>query len=168
MTWSSRPASWGVPGHANRGTEYEAVLDQIALLTTPNEATWTPAWTSSGTAPAIGNATVTGKYWQAPGGLWVDAFMKVTFGSTSTYGTGVFFFSLPVTAASDQVASSIGVAYYLDSGTAEGGGIVKCESTTLLRVVPAEDTNSNNWGQTSPITWTTNDVFQATVRYRAA
>lgn len=32
MSWSARPASWGVPGHANRGTEYEAVLDRIELL----------------------------------------------------------------------------------------------------------------------------------------
>lgn len=149
-------------------TRTDAFLDQIDSLTSPAETSYTPAWTSSGTAPAVGNATRVGKYWRAESGLWVDVFVKFTFGTTSTYGTGVYFFSLPVNAAADQVASAIGTAYYLDSGTAEGGGIVKCESASTIRIVPAEDTNSNNWGQTAPITWTTNDVLQFTCRYRAA
>lgn len=32
MSWAARPSTWGTPGHANRGTEYEAVLDRIELL----------------------------------------------------------------------------------------------------------------------------------------
>lgn len=32
--WTGRPANYGAPGHANRGDEHEAVLDQIAFLST--------------------------------------------------------------------------------------------------------------------------------------
>lgn len=33
MSWATRPTNWGRPGHAERGNETEAILDQIELLT---------------------------------------------------------------------------------------------------------------------------------------
>lgn len=33
MSWATRPANWGKPGHAELGSETEAILDQIELLT---------------------------------------------------------------------------------------------------------------------------------------
>lgn len=32
MSWAARPASLGIPGHANRGAEWEALLDRVELL----------------------------------------------------------------------------------------------------------------------------------------
>ena len=33
MTWDTRPEDWGKPGHAELGSETEAILDQIEYLT---------------------------------------------------------------------------------------------------------------------------------------
>lgn len=157
-------------GHIPTADELAAWSDQIDALTNPPETDWAAsvAWTSSGTAPALGNAVKVAKYWRTPNGLWVDTFQRVTFGTTSTFGTGVHFWSLPVTAAADQVASAIGEAYGLDAGTQEYTGVIKLESATTCRVIPAEDTSATNWGQTSPFTWGNGDSIVLTARYRAA
>lgn len=54
---------------------------------------YTPAWTASGTAPAIGNGSLKGRYLKL-GALWI-VFLDWFSGSTSTYGTGTWSFSLP-------------------------------------------------------------------------
>lgn len=71
----------------------------------PAYTTYTPAWTSSGTAPALGNASNTGRYIQM--GKFVMFEMLLQFGSTSTFGTGTYYFSLPVTAASTYSIASV-------------------------------------------------------------
>jgi hypothetical protein len=54
---------------------------------------WTPAWTASGTAPAIGNSSITGVYTRA--GSVITYSIDFTIGSTATVGTGQWYFSLP-------------------------------------------------------------------------
>jgi len=78
---------------------------------------YTPVWTSSGTAPSLGNGTLTGKYSRV--GDLVYFSMKLTFGSTTTAGTGDYSFSLPFTMtntsngiAGDAAALNDGVAWY--------------------------------------------------------
>lgn len=62
--------------------------------------TFTPAWTSSGVAPAIGNGTLSGRYLQL--GKFVHFEMYFLAGTTTTFGTGDYSFSLPVTAQFDN------------------------------------------------------------------
>jgi len=59
--------------------------------------TYTPAWTASTTNPVINNGTLTGSYMQA--GKYVTFRIRVVMGSTTTYGSGTYFFSYPFTAA---------------------------------------------------------------------
>jgi hypothetical protein len=54
----------------------------------------TPVITASGTAFAIGNGAVAGAYSQIQ--KWVRYRGKIVFGSTTTFGTGVYSISLPV------------------------------------------------------------------------
>lgn len=35
MSWGARPTNWGIPGHINKGNEFEAVLDRLELLSSP-------------------------------------------------------------------------------------------------------------------------------------
>lgn len=60
----------------------------------PTYQSYTPTWTSDGTQPAVGNATVLGRYTQI--GKFVHCYGVIAFGSTTTFGTGDYFFSLPV------------------------------------------------------------------------
>lgn len=55
---------------------------------------WTPTWTTTGTAPAIGNGTLIGRMMRiAPSGVGTQfVFIRLTWGSTTTGGTGSFQF----------------------------------------------------------------------------
>jgi hypothetical protein len=56
---------------------------------------YTPGWTSTGTAPAIGNGTLTGRYLQL--GALVIFSAEMVAGTTTTFGTGNYSLQLPVT-----------------------------------------------------------------------
>lgn len=71
-------------------------------------ASFTPTWTGSGTNPALGNGTLTGKYTRF--GKTLFGRVILTAGSTTTYGTGSWRFSLPVTPHTDYtVSATLGV-----------------------------------------------------------
>lgn len=54
---------------------------------------FTPLWQSNGTAPALGNGTLTGR-WRQVGGA-ADIEIRLNLGSTSTTGTGTSFITWP-------------------------------------------------------------------------
>lgn len=164
MSWTQRPASWGIPGHVNRGTEYEEVLDQIESLTAPGWTSYTPAWTSAGTQPALGNGTIAGRYRKVAEGDWVYAEFKLTMGSTTTFGTSFYSFSLPLTASATGAANATGAALILDSGTQDRMATCKMETTTTVQVVTASGTITN----TSPQTFATGDVIRWEILYEPA
>lgn len=132
--------------------------------------TYTPAWTASGTPPALLNGTLTGR-WLRMNQL-IIAELSLTMGSTTTFGTGVYFFSLPSTAsASSIVFNAAGQAWALDAGVKETGGICKIEAGgTTFRIsgAPIAAGTGDNWGQTVPFTWGSTDVLTARVMYEPA
>lgn len=58
--------------------------------------TYTPVWGSTGTAPAIGNGTLVGKYITI--GKLTHAWISQVNGSSTTYGTGTYSWTLPTVA----------------------------------------------------------------------
>ena len=117
-------------------------------------ASYTPTWTSSGTAPAIGNGTASGFYQHVGYGLIVVG--HIVFGSTSTYGTGNYSFATPVTAALHSLTySGFGHALLVDTGTATRHGIVVVLQDTIQ--IRYTDTGSSLVGQTTPHTWANTD-----------
>jgi hypothetical protein len=56
--------------------------------------TYTPTWTASTTNPTLGNGTLSGRYLQI--GKRIEFSIQITWGSTTTAGTGTWAFSLPV------------------------------------------------------------------------
>lgn len=56
---------------------------------------YTPSWTSSGTAPSLGNGTLIGSYNII--GQTVVGAARLIMGSTTTFGTGNYFISTPFT-----------------------------------------------------------------------
>ena len=139
-------------------------------VTWPTYTAYTPAWTASGTAPAIGNAVVTARYVQI--GEMVHAYGSITFGSSSTYGTGSYLFALPVTAsASAFTVLSIGSADIYDaSATALGRARVSAGSVTTMRLsLGATYLGVNTLiGQTAPWTWAVGDIIYWSIIYEAA
>lgn len=125
---------------------------------------YTPAWTSTGTAPALGNATVDAAYQQF--GKTVRFRIFITLGSTSTVGTGSYRFSLPVTAKMGARHPLGPVVIYDSSTTTEDDDYrAVLNSTTTLKMVKG---NSTAVSQTNPWTWATSDEFHIQGEYEAA
>ena len=76
--------------------EVDRAIDDLQKLTPADysQSIYTPTWSSSGTLPVLGNGSITAKYHQA--GNLVAVAINLTMGSSTTYGTGYWRFSLPV------------------------------------------------------------------------
>lgn len=117
-------------------------------------STFTPTWTASGTAPAIGNGTVSGFYQEIGVGLLVVGHL--VFGSTSTYGTGNYSFATPVSTELNSLTyAGTGTALLVDTGTATRFGMVVVLASTIQ--IHYTDTTTSLVGQTVPHTWASTD-----------
>lgn len=63
------------------------------------------SWTASTTNPTLGNGTWSAKYRQTQ--KTIDFNIVLTIGSTTTFGSGLYAFALPVTPATDFCCSVI-------------------------------------------------------------
>ena len=131
---------------------------------------FTPVWVSSGTAPALGNATLTGRYAQI--GKQVHCYGRIVFGSTSTFGSGTYKFGLPVLAAANAVNSRVGGPVELFDTSASATGLGRAQITDNNRFAA-------NYGATylgtltaigpaAPWTWATGDIVAWNLTYEAA
>lgn len=78
---------------------------------------YTPQWTASVTAPVLNNGTLVGKYMKI--GQLVVYYLELVPGSTTTFGSGQWFFTLPpFTVASLGLTQNAtrGIAYDVSSG----------------------------------------------------
>lgn len=126
---------------------------------------WIPysfTWTSTGTAPAIGNGTITGKILRHG----KVGFVSLNFapGSTTTFGTGSYRWSLPWPGKTDQMVVLPGSGYAFDTsaGTtfaAQSPIFITASTFALITTAGAQ------WGQTVPMTWVTNDFGVASFAY---
>jgi len=129
---------------------------------------YTPTWTASTTNPAIGNGTITGRYTQL--GKLVSFSVVVTMGSTTTYGSGDWRVSLPVTAVNANAVQTgcmyldAGIAWYNGIGSTTYGG-----STTFITLIHNKGASAiSGVTSTVPFTWGNGDKFEVTGTYEAA
>jgi hypothetical protein len=133
------------------------------------DTAYTPTWGSSGTAPAIGNGSIIGAYSQIQKRVFFR--VGVTFGTTSTFGTGNYTLTLPV-------APSSGIPYWSFLGYALQGGNAY---TLTLDVNGGSTSAALNYQSslvglktrvtpTAPLTWTatTGNGFWFSGTYEAA
>jgi len=145
-------------------TDVKVTLTNLLAAISPAWTSYTPVWGASGTAPAIGNGTIVGSYLQI--GKRVDYKILVTFGSTTTFGTGNYTFSLPVATISGLPAwFPMGTWMGTASGTVLGG-LASWQSTTTIsglnHSVGTSGAQSSQVGTTMPVTWAnTNTIYFA-------
>lgn len=147
--YTSTPKTWA--SEAMTSTDLNAyVRDPIAALDT--WTSYTPTWASTGTAPAILNGTLVGRYTQV---LKTCFFaVGVTIGSTTTFGTGNYTLTLPLTPSS-VVPYWSWLGYGLTGGTsyqltldANGGS-----ATAAMNYQSSTAGAKTRVGQTAPATW---------------
>lgn len=123
---------------------------------------YTPALTSSGSAPSVGNGTIAGKYryvdWKT-----IISEANLTVGSTTSFGTGVLFLSTPQTAVAALTGG--GTWHLVDIGVQEYCGVSKIETTTTYRLVIAAGGSVSG---TTPFSIGTADVLRSQLVFEPA
>jgi hypothetical protein len=118
----------------------------------PGVFNYTPTWRGFTTNPVLGNGTLTGKV--IINGRKVTFDIYLTAGSTTTFGSSLWYFGMPVILNAPQFT---GIAYAEDySTTTKYMGLVRTEQYTgeLVINVPG----SANWyASNQPITWASGD-----------
>jgi len=180
--WDESQTAWHLNGRLDLSDATNA--GQIKFPATQNassdpntlddyeEGTFTPTWTSDGTAPSIGNGVLSGKYTKI--GNRVDCVMTFKAGSTTTFGTGNYSFALPFTAAAStgSLTSFTGVAYIDDTGTGWGQGTITGRSASAtkfdINLVPIGSIGTARVTNTAPMTWANGDSLTASFTYFTA
>lgn len=141
---------------------YAATLNQLGAVS----ETFTPTWTSSGTQPAIGNGTLTGRYFRIQKIVFVQILLICN--STTTYGTGDYRFALPVTARAGLFGYfSYGTTRVYDQSAATtyyGQASSYANATTYTNAYVGNSLITN----TAPMTFASGDEIQMTFWYEAA
>lgn len=123
---------------------------------------YTPTWTTDGTAPSLGNGTLTGAFMSA--GKHTTFRLRLLAGSTTTFGTGQFRFTYPVTALT---ASNPDLSGYVFRSGPSYWGIIGVEfSATVFRMVGTA--NNSLVTSTAPVTFTNGDALVMGGTYEAA
>lgn len=125
-----------VAGQIDHINDHEKIAVALNALMTALGAAWTtytPTWVSSGVQPVIGNGIMAGAYLQ----LGKTLFVRVVLipGTTTTFGTGTYSFSLPpgcVSAAEQALAARL---WDTSTGTAYEGAAGAGAASALLNVV---------------------------------
>ncbi|MEU5197294.1 hypothetical protein AB0G86_25135 [Streptomyces scabiei] len=138
--------------------------------TNVNTGAWTaftPTWTSSGTAPALGNGVLVGRYQRV--GRTITCHINLIPGSTSTFGTGNYSFALPATSA-NQGCSYVGNAHLLGAARWNGQTVISPNSTTVSPFFPSNSSTTTTAFMTStvPEAFGNGDQLRMTFQYEAA
>ncbi|TDQ01240.1 hypothetical protein [Labedaea rhizosphaerae] len=153
------------------------IVDEAAVVERSSTQGWvsngawtsyTPAWTTSGTQPSLGNGALTGE-WARVGNL-VFVRVSLTWGSSTSGGTNAWGFSLPITAAYTTAHNPWplygGAAimrdvsafnYYAGTATIDSSG------STIGGIY-----SSGQIAATSPFTFAAGDHLSLSAIYRAA
>jgi hypothetical protein len=115
--------------------------------------TYTPTWTAATNNPSLGDGIISGRYKAIGKTIFVRIHMQV--GSSTTFGSGHWKFSLPVAAYSGT--SVVLSATYLDSGTQWYSGVATTEYDSNTGYVVPITASSGTVIPTIPFTWAPTD-----------
>lgn len=129
-------------------------LDQTAWTA------YTPTWTAASTNPVIGNGTIQGYYKVIGKTCFVRG--NIAMGSTTTFGSGEWYVSMPFTAShADAILMTVAL---LDNGTAWYNATMAGARAGFNYKAPIQYQNTSNGtasdvNATQPFTWTNTDRF---------
>lgn len=162
----SRPSITDDSGNLTSGTIFNAafftdIFDKIDAYVDGTITTgYDFAWTAS-VPPTLGNGTKSGVWFKQ--GRMLFWQYSLSMGSTTTFGTGLWAFGLPVSVGS----TAGGVALILDSSAGQYYlGTVQLATGTTFNVI-THGTTAGGLAPAVPFTWATSDTI-AIAGYSAA
>ncbi|QXE36982.1 hypothetical protein KQY30_24990 [Streptomyces sp. GMY02] len=166
MTFS--PRTWTVGEIVTDVMLNEQIRDQFNSMFDAWTA-YTPAWTAATTNPVLGNGSINGRYMKI--GRTCHVNIELTMGSTTTYGSGIWNFALPFTAAA-AVGSRIGNAQAaIPAGSrVPGQTVVTAGGSTFSTFFPASTSVSflSSGSAPVPFTWASTHQLRASLVYETA
>jgi hypothetical protein len=143
------------------GQDLTAASALLAVMT-GQPGLYVPVWASDGTPPVLGNGVIVGKFWQAGHLVWVQ--IALSMGSTTTFGTGRYGFTLPVAAPTDvdqPIAGSV-----LDNSAGGSYSITgRVNGTSIGR---SSTPSGTNLGASSPMVFAVSDQINYAGLYISA
>jgi hypothetical protein len=142
-------------GSTTTVTDNAPGVSQGNFIDIRRSTSYTATWTAS-VNPAIGDGSIAGAFQRKGENCFFD--LKVTMGGTTTYGTGIWLFTLPYTASRDQQVTAIAFdagGPYTVAGRILGG-------TNTMRVAGVAGVLVQS---TVPFTWASGDVLQVSGEY---
>jgi hypothetical protein len=120
---------------------------------------YTPVWTAASVNPVIGNGTIEGYYKVIGKTCFVRG--NVAMGSTTTFGSGEWYISMPFTAS--HADAILMTANLLDNGTAWYNATMNGARAGFTTKAPvqyqAAGGTANDVNATQPFTWASTDRF---------
>ncbi|MEU0991926.1 hypothetical protein [Streptomyces sp. NPDC005953] len=141
------PRTWSVGETVTAAMLNTEVRDQFNSMFAAWTA-YTPAWSSAGTAPVIGNGSITGRYMKV--GRTCHVAIRHVCGSSTTYGSGGYLWSLPFTSANAGV-EYLGSARLTGTDAWLGQTVVSANSGLISPTFPASATNTRSATQTASV-----------------
>lgn len=163
MTWTDPPRTWLAGEEPSAAVLNQHVRDQFKALGDAWTA-YTPTWGASGVAPALGNGTITGA-WMNTGKLVIGRIF-LTMGSTTTYGTGTYLFSLPFSSVVGAQWFPVGGCTCRDTSAGTTYGLVAFTGGSAT--VAGGTDAGGRVGQLVPFTWASTDTLGINFTYEAA
>ncbi|NUL09061.1 hypothetical protein [Streptomyces lunaelactis] len=159
------PRTWVVGEVVTAALMNQEIRDQINSMLAAWTA-YTPAWTAVTTNPVVNNGTITGRHMKV--GRTCHTQIDLVTGSTTTYGSGGYSFSLPFTSAS--VGTRTGLAHVFLSQRYLGQFHVAASATTGTLFFPASGSVSNLSQAASnvPVTWANGLQLRISLTYETA
>lgn len=143
---------------------------ELGLLNSTQNTTdaiaFTPSWGADSVNPAIGDGTIVGYYTRLGKNVHVE--VEVNMGSTTTFGTGDWFFgNMPFTCDANIGSTGAGQLYdnNLNNNYPAAANIFK--NTAIVRVWSV-GTTGGGVDSAQPFTWAQSDILRFSIDYIAA
>lgn len=132
---------------------------------------YTPTWTAATTNPVLGNGVLTGKYMRVNKLVMASIFLQI--GSTTTMGSGVYYFSFPVSASTPTNYGPInGNGLFYDANVTGGYNLQPAgvANASIFRVLAFSNSTQtlSPMSNTVPVTPATGDEIYLNIIYEAA
>ena len=150
-------------------TESYKVTREVLLGSQISWIPYTPIWTASSVNPVIGNGTITGSYALVGKTCFVRG--NIAMGTTTTFGSGEWYVSMPFTAANAD--GILMTATLLDNGSAWynatlNGARAGFNTKAPLQYVNITNGTASDVNATQPFTWANTDRFIWNGSYESA
>lgn len=131
----------------------------------PSTFNFTPVWTSDGSAPSIGNGTLTGQVQLI--GKTCNVYMKFVGGSGTTWGSGTYFIGFPIAPVGLTGNNAHNLGGYMEDSGVLGYQLAgaRTNGTTQFYVNYATAGGMAGWARSAPFTWDTGDFWSGMMTY---